>query len=109
MHRRRQDEEEEEERKVEEYREIGMRLKGYPEEDVKKARRLVASFILAAEEVEEVIINYNSKIHYLMNGLICQEIQALQVDINPFLKEKPFLFSFFGCFSFHYKEKFSAF
>ncbi|XP_059437662.1 protein PALE CRESS, chloroplastic [Corylus avellana] len=55
LHRRRQDEEEEEERKVEEYREIGMRLKGYPEEDVKKARRLVASFILAAEEVEEKI------------------------------------------------------
>ncbi|KAE8009680.1 hypothetical protein FH972_006104 [Carpinus fangiana] len=55
LHRRRQDEEEEEERKVEEYREIGMRLKGYPEEDVKKARKLVASFILAAEEVEEKI------------------------------------------------------
>ncbi|XP_062144529.1 protein PALE CRESS, chloroplastic [Alnus glutinosa] len=55
LHRRRQAEEEEEERKVEEYREIGMRLKGYPEEDVKKARRLVSSFILAAEEVEEKI------------------------------------------------------
>lgn len=55
LHRRRQDEEEEEERKVEEYREIGMRLKGYPEEDVKKARKLVSSFILAAEEVEEKI------------------------------------------------------
>jgi hypothetical protein len=68
LHRRRQAEEEEEERKVEEYREIGMRLKGYPEEDVKKARRLVSSFILAAEEVEEVIRNCNSKSRYLMDG-----------------------------------------
>lgn len=55
MHRRRQEEDEEEERKVEEYREIGMRLKEFPEEDVRKARKLVSSFIRAAEEVEEVI------------------------------------------------------
>lgn len=55
MHRRRQEEDEEEERKIDEYREIGMRLKGYPEEDVIKARKLVSSFIRAAEEVEEVI------------------------------------------------------
>ncbi|KAJ8898650.1 hypothetical protein K2173_004684 [Erythroxylum novogranatense] len=48
-------EDEEEERKIEEYREIGLRLKGYPEEDVRKARRLVSSFIRAAEEVEEKI------------------------------------------------------
>lgn len=60
MHRKRQEEEEEEERKVEEYREIGLRLKGYPEEDVKKARRLVSSFIRAEEEVEEVISSYIS-------------------------------------------------
>uniref|UniRef100_A0A2P2KYC6 Protein PALE CRESSic-like n=1 Tax=Rhizophora mucronata TaxID=61149 RepID=A0A2P2KYC6_RHIMU len=46
---------EEEERKIEEYREISMRLKGYPEEDVIKARKLVSSFITAAEEVEEKI------------------------------------------------------
>lgn len=56
MHRRRQEEDEEEERKVEEYREIGMRLKGYPEEDVRKARKLISSFIRAAEEVEEVTL-----------------------------------------------------
>lgn len=55
LHQRRQEEEEEEERKVEEYREIGMRLKGYPEEDVRKARRLVSSLIRSAEEVEEKI------------------------------------------------------
>ncbi|XP_022159473.1 protein PALE CRESS, chloroplastic [Momordica charantia] len=55
LHRRRQEEDEEEERKVEEYREIGMRLKGFPEEDVIKARKLVSSFIRAAEEVEEKI------------------------------------------------------
>uniref|UniRef100_A0A7N2MQR2 Uncharacterized protein n=1 Tax=Quercus lobata TaxID=97700 RepID=A0A7N2MQR2_QUELO len=55
LHRRRQQEEEEEERKIEEYREIGTRLKGYPEEDVRKARRLVSSLIRAAEEVEEEI------------------------------------------------------
>lgn len=54
LHRLRQEEEEEEERKVEDYREIGTRLKGYPEEDVRKARKLVSSFIRAAEEVEEV-------------------------------------------------------
>lgn len=55
LHRRRQEEDEEEERKVEEYREIGMRLKSYPEEDVRKARRLVSSFIRSEEEVEEKI------------------------------------------------------
>lgn len=54
MHRRRREEEEEEERKVEEYREIGMRLKGYLQEDVVRARKLVSSFIRAEEEVEEV-------------------------------------------------------
>lgn len=61
MHRRRQEEEEEEERKVEEYREIGLRLKGYPEEEVKKAKKLVSSFIRSAEEVEEVIKHYHVK------------------------------------------------
>ena len=61
MHRRRQEEEEEEERKVEEYREIGLRLKGYPEEEVKKAKKLVSSFIRSAEEVEVVIRHYNVK------------------------------------------------
>ncbi|KAJ4727524.1 protein PALE CRESS, chloroplastic [Melia azedarach] len=55
LHRKRQEEEEEEERKVAEYREIGTRLKGYPEEEVRKARRLVSSFIRAEEEVEEKI------------------------------------------------------
>ncbi|TYI68368.1 hypothetical protein E1A91_D08G084900v1 [Gossypium mustelinum] len=53
LHRRRREEEEEEERKVEEYREIGMRLKGYLQEDVVRARKLVSSFIRAEEEVEE--------------------------------------------------------
>lgn len=55
LNRRRREEDEEEERKVQEYREIGTRLKGFPEEDVKKARRLVSSFIRAEEEVEERI------------------------------------------------------
>ncbi|KAF7804775.1 protein PALE CRESS, chloroplastic [Senna tora] len=55
LRRRRKEEEEEEERKIEEYREIGMRLKEYPEEDVVRARKLVSSFIRAAEEVEEKI------------------------------------------------------
>ncbi|TYI68370.1 hypothetical protein E1A91_D08G084900v1 [Gossypium mustelinum] len=55
LHRRRREEEEEEERKVEEYREIGMRLKGYLQEDVVRARKLVSSFIRAEEEVEEKI------------------------------------------------------
>ncbi|MQL73793.1 hypothetical protein Taro_006185 [Colocasia esculenta] len=50
------DKEEQKERvKEDEYREIGMRLKGYPEEDVCKAKILVSSFIRAAEEVEEKI------------------------------------------------------
>ncbi|XP_022758173.1 protein PALE CRESS, chloroplastic [Durio zibethinus] len=55
LHRRRREEEEEEERKIEEYREIGLRLMGYPEEDVRRARKLVSSFIRAEEEVEEKI------------------------------------------------------
>ncbi|XP_074292785.1 protein PALE CRESS, chloroplastic [Silene latifolia] len=55
LHKKRQEEDDEEERKVREYREIGTRLKGYPDEDVMKARRLVSSFIRAEEEVEEKI------------------------------------------------------
>ncbi|XP_010552783.1 PREDICTED: protein PALE CRESS, chloroplastic [Tarenaya hassleriana] len=55
LRRRQREEEEEEERKVEEYREIGMRLKDFPEEELRKARKLVSSFIRAAEEVEERI------------------------------------------------------
>ncbi|KAL5573958.1 hypothetical protein UlMin_023555 [Ulmus minor] len=55
LHQSRRDEEEEEERKVEEYHEIGTRLKGYPEEDVRKARILVSSLISVAKEVEERI------------------------------------------------------
>lgn len=55
FHRKRLEEEEEEERKVREYREIGTRLKGFPDEDVRKARKLVSSFIRAEEEVEEKI------------------------------------------------------
>lgn len=50
------EEEEEEERKIEEYREIGLRLKEFPEQDLRKARKLVSTFITAAEEVEEVLI-----------------------------------------------------
>ncbi|KAL6978491.1 hypothetical protein U1Q18_020159 [Sarracenia purpurea var. burkii] len=55
LHQRRQAEDEEEESKVEEYREIGLRLKDYPEDEVHKARQLVSSFIKSAEEVEEKI------------------------------------------------------
>ncbi|XP_010518527.1 PREDICTED: protein PALE CRESS, chloroplastic [Camelina sativa] len=55
LRRMQREEEEEEERKIEEYREIGMRLKEFPEEDLRKARKLVSSFIRAAEEVEERI------------------------------------------------------
>ncbi|KAJ8622626.1 hypothetical protein MRB53_031155 [Persea americana] len=55
MERRQRLEDEEENRKVAEYRQIGTRLKDYPEEEVRKARRLVSSFIKSAEEVEEKI------------------------------------------------------
>lgn len=54
MERKQRLEDEEENRKVAEYRQIGTRLKDYPEEEVRKARRLVSSFIKSAEEVEEV-------------------------------------------------------
>ncbi|CAA7044174.1 unnamed protein product [Microthlaspi erraticum] len=55
LRRMQREEEEEEERKIEEYREIGTRLKEFPEQDLRKARKLVSSFITAAEEVEERI------------------------------------------------------
>ncbi|KAK9161317.1 hypothetical protein Syun_007658 [Stephania yunnanensis] len=55
LRRRQQEEEEEENRKIDEYREIGSRMKGYPQEEVREARKLVSSFIRAAEEVEERI------------------------------------------------------
>ncbi|XP_058200717.1 protein PALE CRESS, chloroplastic isoform X2 [Rhododendron vialii] len=55
LHQQRQVEDEEEERKVDEYREIGMRLKDYPEDDLRQARQLVSSLLKSAEEVEEKI------------------------------------------------------
>ncbi|XP_006655288.1 protein PALE CRESS, chloroplastic [Oryza brachyantha] len=54
-HAYRQKEEAEEERIVDGYREIGMRLKAYPQEEVRKARILVSSFIRAGEDIEEEI------------------------------------------------------
>uniref|UniRef100_A0A0E0L251 Uncharacterized protein n=1 Tax=Oryza punctata TaxID=4537 RepID=A0A0E0L251_ORYPU len=51
----RKKEEAEEERITNEYREIGMRLKAYPQEEVRKARILVSSFIRAGEDIEEEI------------------------------------------------------
>lgn len=54
-HRWLREEEEKEERKIEEYREIGLRLKDYPKEEVWRAKKLVSSFIKSAEEVEEKI------------------------------------------------------
>ncbi|KAK1651746.1 hypothetical protein QYE76_013511 [Lolium multiflorum] len=54
-HAYRQKEEAEEETKSNEYREIGMRMKAYPQEEVCKARVLVSSFIRAGEDVEKVI------------------------------------------------------
>ncbi|XP_076884847.1 protein PALE CRESS, chloroplastic-like [Bidens hawaiensis] len=55
LERLRQEEDEEEERIVDEYREIGMLLKGYPQEEVFKAKKLVSSFLKSAEEIEEKI------------------------------------------------------
>ncbi|KAK9735273.1 hypothetical protein RND81_04G195200 [Saponaria officinalis] len=55
LNKKRQEEDDEEERKVQEYREIGTRLKGFPDEEVMKARRLVSSFIRAEEQIEEKI------------------------------------------------------
>ncbi|KAF5820480.1 putative protein PALE CRESS [Helianthus annuus] len=55
IERLRQEEDEEEERIVNEYRETGMLLKGYPQEEVFKAKKLVSSFIKSAEEIEEKI------------------------------------------------------
>ncbi|KAL5202667.1 hypothetical protein ABZP36_013619 [Zizania latifolia] len=54
-HAYRQKEEAEEEKRTNEYREIGMRLKAYPQEEVCKARILVSSFIRAGEDIEEEI------------------------------------------------------
>lgn len=47
-----------------------MRLKGYPEEEVHKARKLVSSFIRSAEEVEEVIFLVQVIIEHSFRGLI---------------------------------------
>ncbi|KAG5560900.1 hypothetical protein RHGRI_004057 [Rhododendron griersonianum] len=44
LHQQRQVEDEEEERKVDEYCEIGMRLKDYPEDDLRQARQLFQPF-----------------------------------------------------------------
>uniref|UniRef100_A0ACD5TH44 Uncharacterized protein n=1 Tax=Avena sativa TaxID=4498 RepID=A0ACD5TH44_AVESA len=54
-HAYRQKEEAEEKIKSNEYREIGMRMKAYPQEEVCKARILVSSFIRAGEDIEKVI------------------------------------------------------
>ncbi|XP_020581825.1 protein PALE CRESS, chloroplastic isoform X2 [Phalaenopsis equestris] len=54
-HAYRKKEEEKEKMKDDEYREIGLRLKGYPEDELREARKLVSSFIRAEEEVEAKI------------------------------------------------------
>ncbi|KAL9318390.1 hypothetical protein ACSQ67_014907 [Phaseolus vulgaris] len=61
LQRKRRQEEEEEERKMGEYREIGLRLKEYPEEELIKARKLVSSFLQVPEEVEERIVEAAEK------------------------------------------------
>lgn len=40
------------------YRNIGNKLKDFPEEEVKEARKFVASLIKSGEEVEEVRFNW---------------------------------------------------
>ena len=52
LHRRHQPEEEKNKRKVEEFRKISARLKGYPDEDVRKAQRLVSTFKLSSEQLK---------------------------------------------------------
>ena len=54
LERKRRLEAEVEAEKEEGYRNIGQQMKNYPAEDVKNARKLVASLIKAGEEVEEV-------------------------------------------------------
>ena len=54
LKKRRELEDQEEEDKTESYREISKRLEGFAEEEVKEAKALVASFIRAGEEIEEV-------------------------------------------------------
>lgn len=61
LERLRREEDEEEERKVDEYREIGLRIKDYPDEQLRKAKKLVSSFIRSAEEVEERIVEAAEK------------------------------------------------
>ncbi|KAJ7189409.1 hypothetical protein O6H91_Y532800 [Diphasiastrum complanatum] len=56
LQRRRREEEKEEQTKVEEYRQIAGKLQNFPQEDVRRAKRLVASLILAGEDVEEMIV-----------------------------------------------------
>lgn len=63
LERLRQEEDEEEERIVDEYREVGMHLKNFPQEDVFRAKKLVSSFIKSAEEIEEVIVCYQFRIY----------------------------------------------
>ncbi|KAH9301569.1 hypothetical protein KI387_013152 [Taxus chinensis] len=54
--RRRKAEEAEEERKVEEFREIASRFRGYPEKEIKDAKHLISNFIKAGEDVEKIIV-----------------------------------------------------
>ncbi|XP_040955775.1 protein PALE CRESS, chloroplastic isoform X3 [Gossypium hirsutum] len=90
LHRRRREEEEEEERKVEEYREIGMRLKGYPQEDVVRARKLVSSFIRAEEEVEEKIEEAaeRGELTELVLMVIWNRLDLARRDVSGLLDEK---------------------
>lgn len=62
-----------------EYKEIGMRLKECPEEDVRKARMLVSDFISAAEEVEEVIYAINT---YCCSLNMSYAVLVLFVNLN---------------------------
>lgn len=54
LRRRRKKEEAEEERKVKEFREIASRFTDYTDREIRSAKHLVANFIKAGENVEEV-------------------------------------------------------
>jgi len=89
LQRKRRQEEEEEERKMGEYREIGLRLKEYPEEELIKARKLVSSFLQVPEEVEEVTSWCSNILNGVQIKIFPHELMCIfnyQVTItSPFL------------------------
>lgn len=82
LRKKRELEAEEEAVKTENYRQISKRMEGFAEEEIKEAKALVASFIMAGEDIEEKIqeATENGKLNKLVLLVIYNRLELARYD-----------------------------